>query len=149
MILANGCNITKSEKCKGVWILSVPTVYVSLPSLFIVRQLSLSSINTGMFWEQMTLEIVSYYRGRNIRDHLVNTFIKENKYVTLDHSTGFYPCKICSACENAIKMDSFNSTTTQKTLKMVNMWPKRLPCFYSVNCLFFWLFDVWVCAVFL
>ncbi len=23
----NGCNITKSEKCKGVWILSVPTVY--------------------------------------------------------------------------------------------------------------------------
>ncbi len=28
MILANGCNITKSEKCKGVWILSVPTVYI-------------------------------------------------------------------------------------------------------------------------
>ncbi len=27
MILENGCNITKSEKCKGVWILSVPTVY--------------------------------------------------------------------------------------------------------------------------
>ncbi len=26
-ILANGCNITKSEKCKGVWILSVPTVH--------------------------------------------------------------------------------------------------------------------------
>ncbi len=28
MILANGCNITKSEKFKGVWILSVPTVYL-------------------------------------------------------------------------------------------------------------------------
>ncbi len=28
LILANGCNITKSEKCKGVWILSVPTVYI-------------------------------------------------------------------------------------------------------------------------
>ncbi len=28
MILANGCNITKSEKFKGVWILSVPTVYI-------------------------------------------------------------------------------------------------------------------------
>ncbi len=27
MILANGCNITKSEKFKGVWILSVPTVF--------------------------------------------------------------------------------------------------------------------------
>ncbi len=27
MILANGCKITKSEKCKGVWILSVPTVH--------------------------------------------------------------------------------------------------------------------------
>ncbi len=26
--LANGCNITKSEKFKGVWILSVPTVYI-------------------------------------------------------------------------------------------------------------------------
>ncbi len=26
MILANGCNITKSEKFKGVWILSVPTI---------------------------------------------------------------------------------------------------------------------------
>ncbi len=26
-ILANGCNITKSEKIKGVWILSVPTVF--------------------------------------------------------------------------------------------------------------------------
>jgi len=26
MILANGCKITKSEKFKGVWILSVPTV---------------------------------------------------------------------------------------------------------------------------
>ncbi len=26
MILANGCNITKSEKFKGVWILSVPSV---------------------------------------------------------------------------------------------------------------------------
>ncbi len=26
MILENGCNITKSEKFKGVWILSVPTV---------------------------------------------------------------------------------------------------------------------------
>ncbi len=29
MILANGCNITKSEKCKGVWILSVTTVYIT------------------------------------------------------------------------------------------------------------------------
>ncbi len=28
MILANGCNITKSEQFKGVWILSVPTVCV-------------------------------------------------------------------------------------------------------------------------
>ncbi len=28
MILANGCNIIKSEKFKGVWILSVPTVYI-------------------------------------------------------------------------------------------------------------------------
>ncbi len=28
MSLANGCNITKSEKFKGVWILSVPTVYI-------------------------------------------------------------------------------------------------------------------------
>ncbi len=28
MILANGCNITKSEKFKGVWILSVPTVCI-------------------------------------------------------------------------------------------------------------------------
>ncbi len=28
MILANGCNITKSEKFKGVWILSIPTVYI-------------------------------------------------------------------------------------------------------------------------
>ncbi len=28
MILANGCNMTKSEKCKGVWILSVPTIYI-------------------------------------------------------------------------------------------------------------------------
>ncbi len=28
MILANGSNITKSEKLKGVWILSVPTVYI-------------------------------------------------------------------------------------------------------------------------
>jgi len=27
MILANGCKITKSEKFKGVWILSVPIVY--------------------------------------------------------------------------------------------------------------------------
>ncbi len=26
MILANGCNITKSETFKGVWIISVPTV---------------------------------------------------------------------------------------------------------------------------
>ncbi len=31
MILANGCNITKSEKFKGVWILSVPTVHYQLP----------------------------------------------------------------------------------------------------------------------
>ncbi len=30
MILANGCNITKSEKFKGVWILSVPTVCLKL-----------------------------------------------------------------------------------------------------------------------
>ncbi len=30
MILANGCNITKSENFKGVWILSVPTVYIFL-----------------------------------------------------------------------------------------------------------------------
>ncbi len=34
MILANGCNITKSEKFKGVWILSVPTVYGLLETLF-------------------------------------------------------------------------------------------------------------------
>jgi len=27
LILANGCNETKSEKSKGVWILSIPTVY--------------------------------------------------------------------------------------------------------------------------
>ncbi len=33
MILANGCNITKSENFKGVWILSVPTdiyIYIDL-----------------------------------------------------------------------------------------------------------------------
>ncbi len=41
MILANGCNITKSEKCKGVWILSVPTVYIkkaenTLPELLLL-----------------------------------------------------------------------------------------------------------------
>ncbi len=30
MILANGCNITKSEKFKGVWILSVPTISIYL-----------------------------------------------------------------------------------------------------------------------
>ncbi len=35
MILANGCNITKSEKCKGVWILSVPTVYIILYYIYI------------------------------------------------------------------------------------------------------------------
>ncbi len=33
MILANGCNITKSEKFKGVWILSVPTVYATFDIL--------------------------------------------------------------------------------------------------------------------
>ncbi len=34
MILANGCNITKSEKFKGVWILSVPTVYIYLYNIY-------------------------------------------------------------------------------------------------------------------
>ncbi len=36
MILANGCNITKSEKFKGVWILSVTTVY-TYSSLYILK----------------------------------------------------------------------------------------------------------------
>ncbi len=36
MILANGCNITKSEKFKGVWILSVTTVYQT--TIFFMQQ---------------------------------------------------------------------------------------------------------------
>ncbi len=39
MILANGCNITKSETFKGVWILSVPTVILVIGT----SRLSLSS----------------------------------------------------------------------------------------------------------
>ncbi len=35
MILANGCNITKSEKVKGVWILSVPTVIYINTGLYV------------------------------------------------------------------------------------------------------------------
>ncbi len=35
MNLANGCNITKSEKFKGVWILSVPTVYIPVYVYFV------------------------------------------------------------------------------------------------------------------
>ncbi len=37
MILANGCNITKSEKFKGVWILSVPTVYIYIYNIAILH----------------------------------------------------------------------------------------------------------------
>ncbi len=37
MILANGCNITKSEKFKGVWILSVPTVYKPSITIFKIQ----------------------------------------------------------------------------------------------------------------
>ncbi len=37
MILENGCNITKSEKFKGVWILSVPTVYIYI---YIIQSLT-------------------------------------------------------------------------------------------------------------
>ncbi len=33
--------------------------------------------------------------------------------MTLDHSTGFYTCRICSACENTIKMNYFNSTSSE------------------------------------
>ncbi len=40
MILANGCNITKSETFKGVWILSVPTVYIYI--YIYIRPLSLA-----------------------------------------------------------------------------------------------------------
>ncbi len=34
MILANGCNITKSEKFKGVWIISVPIVYIYIQYIY-------------------------------------------------------------------------------------------------------------------
>ncbi len=46
MILANGCNITKSEKFKGVWILSVPTVY-----FFIFWEITANYSNT-VVWSQ-------------------------------------------------------------------------------------------------
>ncbi len=67
MILANGCNITKSEKFKGVWILSVPTVYmygkqnqmhnITLKYQFILQRFNLISVpysgmrlNAGSFY---------------------------------------------------------------------------------------------------
>ncbi len=57
MILANGCNITKSEKCKGVWILSVPTVYGPIFGIFQISALAntffcLAVFDTGLlFWQ--------------------------------------------------------------------------------------------------
>ncbi len=46
MILANGCNITKSEKFKGVWILSVPTVYLQVQLIYFSMNLN---YNTFLF----------------------------------------------------------------------------------------------------
>ncbi len=45
MILENDCNITKSEKFKGVWILSVPTVY-----LFIMHKMEWFHLDNGILF---------------------------------------------------------------------------------------------------
>lgn len=54
MILTNDCNIIKSEKCKGVWILSAPTVYNShLLSFVSVSQF----IRTLVCWHLKTPQL--------------------------------------------------------------------------------------------
>ncbi len=51
MILANGCNITKSEKFKGVWILSVPTVYIYIyAGLKKNEQATMNTLDSDMHW---------------------------------------------------------------------------------------------------
>ncbi len=54
MILANGCNITKSEKCKGVWILSVPTVYIYIQIQYITVISLFWNLISFIFWVLFT-----------------------------------------------------------------------------------------------
>ncbi len=68
MILAHGCNITKSEKFKGVWILSVPTVN--------------SQLETNMlFWDinshcvKYTISFVRYSGEKKLFDPLLILYI--------------------------------------------------------------------------
>ncbi len=60
MILANGCNITKSEKFKGVWILSVPTVY-TLTKIIYATLLFLPPL--FMSWTQRSKTFSMYTKG--------------------------------------------------------------------------------------
>ncbi len=65
MILANGCNITKSEKLKGVWILSVPTVCLDFSWMVFstsffrnyLQFLQHNSLNPNWVWLILCLQV--------------------------------------------------------------------------------------------
>ncbi len=65
MILENGCNITKSEKFKGVWILSVPTVYIQTRFQKSWDTVQIVNKNNAMMWK---FHISIFYSEYNIDD---------------------------------------------------------------------------------
>ncbi len=73
MILANGCNITKSEKLKGFWILSVPTVYALKEVVELYkRQIPKSIIDSSKAFDRVNHQkLFSKLRQRGIPNSIL------------------------------------------------------------------------------
>ena len=82
MILANGCNLTKSEKCKGVWILSVPTVQYTF-------------FFFAMKWTAMKLQKTTSWKGVLHLSQCMSCglicYIKQDQPTAFNIETSFVP----------------------------------------------------------
>ncbi len=69
MILANGCNITKSEKFKGVWILSVPTVYTCICVCVYIYIYIIYSAHMHIFFKRLTALLLLFKTVVQVGSH--------------------------------------------------------------------------------
>ncbi len=94
MILENGCNITKSETFKGVWILSVPTVHIQTLQLStlicaaictLMRETSgaIRSVISALLQLTIMLQTAICYDVISIQNHSRNTLVCRTNSLTV------------------------------------------------------------------
>ncbi len=140
MILANGCNITKSEKFKGVWILSVPTVYIYCIYIFTIgprfafrTALILCGVDSTRCWKHSSDILV--HIGM-IASHSCCRFVSCTSMMRISRSTTSQRCSIglrSSDCGGHLsKVNSLSCSRNQSEMIWA-LWHGALSCWKYIR----------------